>query len=210
MHLKHGLDSFGNLSAEEHSAQTELDAIVSEARKVEGFASFALPSNWNDVQEAVSKTPLVYVVPTDKGCACFVLKFAGGETTNTAILDFRITVEELIAVTKAFIEAEFGDIRSDARPHLLALLKWLGLRIMIHVKKQLHDMGHDDLPFVIIPFGFSSNLPLHAACLPRDNPPGLWFLFHPRRVSYAYSARSLVESQRRSGKRPGVPGLSDQ
>jgi CHAT domain-containing protein len=207
MHQQHGLDSFGNLSAEEFTAQAEVDSIVNEVRKVDGFASFALPSNWKDVQEAVSKIPLVYMVPTDKGCACFVLKFAGGEITKTAFIDIRVTVAEIYNAAKAFIEAEFGDVRSDARPHLLALLKWLGLHIMIHVKKQLHDMRHDDLPFVIIPFGFLSNVPLHAACLPRDDPPRLWFLFHPRRVSYAYSARSIVESQRRSGEAPASPAL---
>ncbi len=207
MHQRHGLDSYGNLSAEELAAQAEVDAIVNEVRKVEGFASFALPSNWKDVQEAVSKTPLVYMVPTDKGCACFGLKFAGGEITNTAILHIQVTVAEIYAAAKAFIDAEFGDVRSDARPPLRTLLQWLGLHIMIHVKKQLHDMGHDDLPFFIIPFGFLSNLPLHAACLPRDDPPGLWFLFHPRRVSYAYSARSLVESQTRSGEAPASPAL---
>jgi CHAT domain-containing protein len=208
MHQQHGLDSFGNLSAEERAAQAEVDAIViNEVRKVTGFTSFGLPSNWQDVQAAVSKTPLVYMVPTDKGCACFVLKFAGGEITNTAILGIRVTTAEMHAAAKAFIEAEFGDVRYDARQHLSALLQWLGLHIMIHVKKQLHDMGHDNLPFVIIPFGFSSILPLHAACLRRENPTRLWFLFHPQTVSYAYSARSLVESHRRSTEPPASPAL---
>ena len=204
MHQRHGYDPFGNTSPEECAAHAEVDAIVNQVRKVEGFASFALPSNWSDVQEAVSKTPLVYVVPTDKGCACFVLKFAGGET---AILDLPMTVAEIYDAAKAFIEAEFGDVRSDARPHLWALLQWLGLHIMIRVKEQLHDMGHDDLPFVIIPFGLALNLPLHAACLPRDDPSGPRFLFHRRKVSYAYSARSLVESQKRSGEAPASPAL---
>jgi CHAT domain-containing protein len=78
---------------------------------------------------------------------------------------------------------------------------------MIHVKKQFHDMGHDDLAFAIIPFGFSTNLPWHAAFVPRENPHRLWFPFHPRNVTYAYSARNLVESLRRSNEPPASPAL---
>jgi len=204
---KHGVDSLGNLSSEELAAQAEANRIALEIRKIDGFASFTLPSGWQAVQEAASRVPLLYVVPSDKGCACFFVRFVGGQKTNIQIMDFAITLADFVAAAEPFIDAEFGDAGGDKYETLVALLIWLGTRIMIYVKQQLHAMGNDDQPFAIIPFGFSTNLPLHAACFPRGNPPRLGFLFHPRSVSYAYSARNLVESQRRSSEPPASPAL---
>lgn len=206
-HEEHGFDPFGQLSPEELAAQAEASGIALEIRKIDGFASFSLPSGWQDVQEAASKIPLLYMIPTDKACVCFFVKFVGGQKTNIHIIDSPLTLADLAGAAKPFIEAEFGDARGDAHAQLVELLQWLGSHIMIHVKKHLHDMGQDDLPFAIIPFGILTNLPIHAACLPRENPHRLWFLFHPTTVTYAYSARSLVESQRRSSEPPASPAL---
>ena len=204
---EHGLDPFGQVSSEELTAQTETNGLVLEIRKIDGFASFSLPSRWHDVQEAASKIPLLYIVPTSKGSVGFFVRFVGGQETNIQTMYFPTTLADFVDAAKPFFEAEYGDAGGDKRSELIKLLQWLGLQIMVHVKKQLHDTGDDDLPFAIIPFGFATNLPLHAACLPRENPQGLWFLFHPRNVTYAYSARNLVESQRRSSELPASPAL---
>jgi len=205
-HEEHGVDSLGQLSSEELAAQEEANKTVKEIRKIEGFASFALASGWQDVQEAASKIPLAYIVPTDKGCACFFVKFADGQIRNT-ITYIPVTVADFVNAAKGFTEAEFGDVRTDARAPLVQLLIWLGSHIMMAVKQQLQLAGDDDLPFAIIPFGICSILPLHASCLPLGNPPKLRFLFNPRNVNYAYSARNLVESQRRISEPPASPAL---
>ena len=169
-HDKHGVDSFGQLSPEELAAREMAGAIALEIRKIDGFASFSLPSGWQDVYEAASKIPLLYISPTDKGCVCFLVRFAGGQKTIINIMDFPITLDDFVAAAMPFIETEFAGASGDKRAALVELLQWLGSRMMIHVKKQFHDIGHDDQPFAIIPFGFLTNLPLHAACLPRENP----------------------------------------
>jgi CHAT domain-containing protein len=201
---KHGTDPLGQISPEELTAQAQANAIALEIRKIEGFASFALPSGWHDVQEAASTMPVVYIVPTDKGCACFFLKAGDGQVT---IIDIPVTTADFVVAAKEFVESEFGDTPADAGAPLLQLLQWLGARIMMSVKQELRDAGNDDLPFAIIPFGYCSTMPLHAACLERKDPTRLWFLFHPRNVTYAYSARNLVQSQRRRGEMPASPAL---
>jgi len=203
-HEERRVDPLGQLSPEEVAAQTEANAIAVEIRKTEGFASFALPSGWQDVQEAASKMPVVYIVPTDKGCACFFLKAADGQVN---IIDIPVTTADFAVAAKEFVESEFGDVPADEHAPLVQLLQWLGAYIMMSVKQQLHLVGNDDLPFAIIPFGYCSIMPLHAACLEREDPTRLWFLFHPRNVTYAYSARNLVESQRRSSEPPASPAL---
>lgn len=206
-HQKHGFDAFGQLSAEELEARAEADHIVIDVRKIDGFASFSLPSGWQDVREAAAGIPLFYIVPTEKGCACFLVGFAGGENKNIQIMDAPITHADFVATARPFIDAEFGEGGGDKHTALLELLEWLGSRIMIHVKKEFQDAGRADQPFAIIPFGFAANLPLHAACMSWENPPRRQILFHPRNVSYAYSARNLVESQKRSGEGPASPAL---
>jgi len=206
-HDNHGLDSLGQPSPEELSSQAEANHIALEIRNISGFASFSLPSGWQDVLEAASKIPLLYMVPTEKGCVCFLVQYVSDQKPNIQIMDFPITLADFVAAARPFVEAEFGDSGGDKYAALVELLQWLASGIMIHVKQQLHEMGNADQPFAIVPFGFATNLPLHAACLQRQNPQGLWFLFHPRNVSYAYSARSLLGSQRRSTEPPSSPAL---
>jgi len=206
-HEEHGIDSLGQLSPEELAAHGEANRIALEIRKIDGFASFSLPSGWQDVQEAASKISLLYMVPTEKGCVFFLVRSVGGQQTNIVIMDYPITLADFGVAAKPFYEAEFGAAGGDKGTALVELLQWLGSHFMIHVKKQFHDTGHDDLPFAIIPFGLSMNLPWHAACIPLENPHRLWFLFHPRNVTSAYSARNQVESLRRSNEPPASPAL---
>ena len=201
IHERDGFDAFGNLSPAERAAQTELDAIVNEIRLISGYQSFALPSNWYYVEEASSETPLVYLVPTDKGSVTFIVKSMGDRkrdiTTITADSEAR---QDIYSAAKAFIEAEHGDHRADPLPALDSLLEWLGTHIVISIRKALNDQGHQDKPFVIIPFGIFSQLPMHATFWRPNKPDWYQYHFHPKNVSFAYSARSLVECRHRSVK----------
>jgi tetratricopeptide (TPR) repeat protein len=206
-HQKYHFDPFGNLSPEETSAIAEMNSIVNEIRKKPGFESFATLTQWGDVQEASALIPLVYVAPTDKGCVCFVVKTAGNSDTKGVIVDSAVTVQEMAGAAQPFFDAQYGKSGDDKGPPLYNLLKWLGERIMMSVRLVLDNMGHSEQPFVIMPFGFAALLPLHAALIQLDNPVRIHHLFHPKNVSYAYSARSLIESLKRKAESPKPPAL---
>ncbi len=195
---KFGLDQFGNLPATARQAQAALDVIVREIRTLPGFSTFALPSNWDDVQAAAIAAPLVYLVPTDKGTAGLIVFHEHDKLSNVGMIMFKDTVREIHAAAKRFTDAEFGAQPLDSQSDLLDLLGWLGLHLMMHVRAVLGERGRGDNPVTIVPFGILTFLPLHATFIHPDDPRHFHFLFHPGNVAFAYWARGLVECQRRS------------
>jgi tetratricopeptide (TPR) repeat protein len=82
-----GLNDLGNLSQQERATQDEIDQIVLNIRKLPGFASFALPPQWSDVEDASVDTPLAYIVATDKGSAAFVVIPGAGQRRQVVIIN---------------------------------------------------------------------------------------------------------------------------
>jgi CHAT domain-containing protein len=198
LHKQHGLDEFGNLSLAEREAQRQLDKLVFTIRTLPQMASFALPSNWSVIQEAAEITPLVYLIPTDKGCFCFLI-WAGGNQAHTSarLMELQLTDKEISTAASGFVRAEH-EHHPERTDQLLQLLQWLGLRTMGWVRTELEKLGLAEKPITIIPYGIFALLPMHATCMERQNPTGLHFFFHPKHVRYAYSARNVVESRERS------------
>lgn len=197
---KFGRDRFGNISAAEREAQLQLDAVVFSVRKLPGFSSFALPAGWQDVQKAAAETPLVFIAPTDKGTAIIVV-LPGAQKVSQVIVP--ATCAEIRAAAKDFFQREFRSNQGSSLAALSSLLEWLGGHLMSTVKLMLIDCGiKDGKPITLIPFDVLALLPIHAGLvqLPGPEPHSIriHYLFHPREISYAYSAHVLAECQRRS------------
>jgi tetratricopeptide (TPR) repeat protein len=189
-----GIDRYANISNAEHEAQASLDATLNEVRKMPAFASLGAPVSWADVAAAAAIKPLVYLVPTDRGCMILVVVKKAENNFAIAPIPLDITWSDVHAASIDFLEAAFGDVRSDPKPRLATLLEWLGAHVMIHVQRVFSEIGHINKPFAITPFGIFTILPLHATFLTLED--RLWYLFRPGDISYSYSVRALVDSHR--------------
>ena len=194
-----GLDDFGNLNPQAEAVREANDRAVLAARGVDGFSSFATPPNWKDVTAAAAVYPLAYVAVTDKGLGFVIVKMEA-DNAQCTFGTGAVTQAMIVENTKSFIQAEFGPSGEDSHQALMEVLLWLSTVVTIPLRRGLEQLGHADKPFILIPFGMLSYLPIHAGCYPR---PGkeLHFLFHPRDVAFGYAARSLIRSFRRRTER---------
>jgi hypothetical protein len=196
IHQRGGRDQFGALSPEETRVRAERDSIVAEIHKIRGFESFATSARWEDVVEATTHNPLVYVVPTDKG-AVAVAVAPGKQTARTiAAVDIPVTTADVQAAYLAFVKAEYAN-EGDRRSALLALLEWLGSHVMIYVKALLIELSPEEGPFTLVPFGLFASLPIHLGII-HPSESRTQSLFHPRNVTFTYSSTGLAASQRKS------------
>ena len=196
-HAQAPADAYGRRSPAQLDAQARANAVVGEIRALPGFTSFLTPGGWDDIRDAAATCPLAYLAPTDKGTVALIVQ-PGAETVSVGI--WEPTEKQIVDAVFEFLEREFGDDRTDSRSALMAALEWLGLALMRGVREAVGDQ-----PVVLVPFLILANLPLHAAFVSLRGPdpltPRIHFLFHPRQVSYAYSARALSECRDR-GSRP--------
>jgi CHAT domain len=192
-------DAYGRRSSAQLDAQARANAVVKEIRMLPGFASFATTGGWDDVRRAASTCALAYLAPTDKGTVALIVQ-PGAESVSLGL--WEPTIEHIYDAVREFLEREFGDVRTDSRDALMPALEWLGLALMRGVREAVRDQ-----PVVLVPFDTLALLPLHAAFVslrgPDPSTPRIHFLFHPRQVSYAYSARALSEC-RDQGSRPAL------
>jgi CHAT domain-containing protein len=109
-------------------------------------------------------------------------------------IQFSETAQSIVEAAMPFFQSEFGASRKTDPAHLESLLEWLGCHIVAHVKAQLQTLNCGETPIALIPFGIFSHLPLHATFIRPNSENHYRFLFHPRHVSYIYSANDLAES----------------
>lgn len=222
IHEHTGPDAFGGLSPEEKKAAAEIASIVAGIRRIAGFESFAQRAGWDDVAEASAQYPLVYLVPTDKGTAAIGVAPGGaapGGATPGGVAQGKDAGRQIAAVNiparlgdiwnafRAFAQAEYEG-GGDRRPALHALLEWLGSRVMVYVKSLLIELSPQEGPFTLIPFGPFAGLPVHAGMV-QENESGMRVLFHPRNVTFAYSAGGLAAAQRKSHRENAAAGVSE-
>ena len=190
-----GLDSYGNLGNDAQRAQAALDEVVVATRALPGFATFALPTNWTDIEAAAAHALLVYLAPTEKGVAVFLVKYEGAQKSHVAIMLLDATTHDIGTAVRPFISAEFGRQSAVSRDALAEAMDYLGRHLMVHVRHAVAELAHGADPIALFPFGVLANLPLHTACI-RDKD-ATTYLLHPRDVRLAYSSRALVDCFRR-------------
>jgi CHAT domain-containing protein len=194
-----GLDAYGNLTAAAQQAQEALDAAVIDVRAIDGFADFALPSGWSDVQAALFYTPLVYLIATDKGAVAWIVNQMPDGQLRVAVAPLAANIEAIRKAAMPFINAEFGQPRADARAALDSLLDWLGVAIMVPVRDALATLGYESGQIGLRPFGMLNYLPLHAA---RSPGPAGTTAFPSGDITYIYSARAFAQARRQDGAMP--------
>lgn len=192
---KWGLDQYGNLTEAAGAAQARLDTIVMEVRSVPGFANFALPSGWPDIVAAARETALVYTVPTTKGTLVAVVRGNGNDNVNVRHRILPTGMREIHVAAKPFIDTEFGSPRTDSRVALSDLLDFLGREILAPALEILTAAGGEDQPFVVLPFGILTYLPLAVASLPPKTDSACKTLLAAGRIRFAYSARALAQAR---------------
>ena len=205
-HNEFGLDAFGNLKPQAQVQRKSYDEAVAAARRVDGFSSFATPSNWNDVIAVAAVNPVAYVAASDKGLAIVIVKTESGQRAQCACLIHPVTLAMIAEKTRPFIVAEFGQSGEDSHQALMDALLWLGAAVTYPLRQGLEQLGHADKPFVLIPLGILSYLPIHAGCFEQSGK-GLHVFFHPRDVSFGYRTRSLIRSFQRRTERVSEEAL---
>jgi CHAT domain-containing protein len=199
-----GADANANLSQAQRDAERAVASILAEIRQLRGFATLGRLSNWQEVAAAASIKPLVYLVPTEKGSLVLVAATNDDQKITIATAFLEPTWSNILSAAMPFFEAAYGDMKSDARLGLSSLLAWLGANIIAQVRQALEKVGHRDGRCAVMPFGIFTMLPLHASFVTNESRPEYPFL--PGELSYAYSARTLLQSHR-DGEAATVPGL---
>ena len=137
---------------------------------------------------------------TDKGLGVVIVKTEEGERAQCACATHAVTQAMILEKTRPFMDAEFGRSGEDSYQPLMDALLWLSAAVTIPIRLGLEKLGHKDKPFILVPLGMLSYLPIHAGCMPRPDG-GLHFFFHPHDLAFGYRARNVIQSLRRRAER---------
>ena len=173
----------------------QLQDTVEQIRQVSSYEDFLKPSAFEDVQQAAKEDrPLLYLVATPNGSLALTIV---AETIELLWLDDltqeSLTVDQLIP---AWLHA-YGQSHTDYQSWLNkidTITRQLWDLLMGPIVQHLKTLGYDRA--TLIPTGFLSFLPLHAAWVEDPTTPtGKRYAFDDIHFTYAPNARSLSAAQ---------------
>ena len=187
--------------------QSDLEATIAQIRQVFGYEDFLTPIKWEDIQKAVTiDRPLVYFVTTPNGGMALIVTVDSievlwlndlKEETLREILFGPAEEKELSRYLGAY-----QDFRNDSKANYPAWCKEIDTTtrqlwdlLMEPIVQQLKAKGFDRA--TLIPTGYLSLLPLHAAWTPDpDRPTGKRYAIDDIHFTYSPNARSLTEARK--------------
>jgi hypothetical protein len=207
--------AFGELTESTESMRADLDEVLTEIRRLPGFAAFATPLGIKEIAQAAAGAPLVYLAATPAGGMALMVEESGRVTP--AWLDALTDAEVHTRVGTAYLAAyqrwrraedAFAQARRAGSPlaenrwaemvdaherwceALDVVTRWawdslMGPLLQMLERRQFHRA-------VLIPHGLLQVLPLHAAWREApDAADGRCFAMEQVLLTYAPSARSL-------------------
>ena len=186
------LESHRNLASSLHQ---NLDQIINEIRQIEGYKDFLTQLNLTDIWNGIqSSNPLIYLVSTPVGSLALIV-------TSSEII--KIWLDQINEFS--LIKQLLGDIWFDAYIHrqtnpqdwldaIDTTTRQLWDALMGPLVKQVKELGFDRI--TLIPTGFLSLLPLHAAWTEDESKPTKRrYAFDEIHITYAPNAKSLTASR---------------
>ena len=171
----------------------ELEETIAQIRQVPTYEDFLKPTKWEDIEIALrSDSPLIYIVTTPNGSVTIV-----------------VTPENIEAIWSNFTEAQLRELvqswfnvyrnsQTDCTTWLETIestTRQLWDLLMGPIVQHLKLQGFDRA--TLIPTGYLSFLPLHAAWTPdSDRPTGKRYAIDDIHFTYTPNARSLTEARK--------------
>ncbi|MEU7382355.1 MULTISPECIES: CHAT domain-containing protein [unclassified Streptomyces] len=177
------------------AARRELDDVVREVQGVEidgvrEFASFLAPPTMDDIAEAASGSPLVYLTAAEPGGLALIVRGAEVEHVPLPML----TARELRDRVAPYLTAHARDKDTSSeggdawRTALDDITRWLWPAVMEPVLRRLPGPGAATL----VAGGLLGLLPLHAAWTEdTSRPAGRRYALDHRTLNYVPNARAL-------------------
>jgi CHAT domain-containing protein len=173
--------------------RSELETTIAQIRQVEGYEDFLDQPNFEDIRAALQpKCPLIYLVVTSAGSLALII--TPDEIANLWLDD--LTEASLQELLQTWFNA-YNQSQSDRQNWLDAidsvthqLWKPLMEPLISHLKSHNFDQ------VVLVPTGYLSLLPLHAAWTEDSiSPTGRHYALDDIHFTYAPNARSLTAAQ---------------
>jgi CHAT domain-containing protein len=170
-----------------------LTKIIKQIRQVPGYEEFLAQPNFDDICQALSPgIPLIYLVPTSAGSLALIVTQDGiaslwfDDLTENSLRELLITwfdaYNQSQTNRQAWLEAIEQGTRQLWQPLMLPLIN--------------HLQQHNFQQATLIPTGFLSLLPLHAAWVEDSTAPtGRRYALDTVHFTYAPNARSLSTAQ---------------
>lgn len=183
-------ETFRNAATQLHS---ELETTIAQIRQVEDYANFLDQPNFNDIRAALQlKRPLIYLVVTSAGSLALIVT---PDRIANLWLD-NLTEPILQEFLQTWFNA-YNRFQSDRQ-------NWLNeIDSVTHQLWQLlmeplvrHLKAHNFDQAILVPTGYLSLLPLHAAWTEDSSTPtGRHYALDDIHFTYAPNARSLTAAQ---------------
>ncbi|MBN8564854.1 MAG: CHAT domain-containing protein [Leptolyngbya sp. UWPOB_LEPTO1] len=173
--------------------RSELETTIAQIRQVEGYEDFLDQPNFEDIRAALQpKRPLVYLVVTSAGSLALIITPDG--IANLWLDD--LTEANLQELLQTWFNA-YNQFQSDHQNWLTAidsvtrqLWQYLMEPLVRHLKSHNFDQA------VLVPTGYLSLLPLHAAWTEDSSTPtGRYYALDDIHFTYVPNARSLTAAQ---------------
>jgi CHAT domain-containing protein len=173
------------------AARRELDEVIDEIRKVQGYEKFLAPPTFEDVANAAREQPLVYVAAADLGGLALIVRGDDvvhvplPELTADAVRDQVGAYLEPYAAFRADQEAGLADWRTA----LDSITSWLWDVAIGPTLEELQPAS----TVAMVAGGLLGLLPLHAAWTSDSaTPTGRLYALDLTTISYVPNARSLT------------------
>lgn len=183
-----------------------LENMINQIRQVPSYEDFLSPTKWEDIQKAVTvDCPLVYLVTTPNGGMALIVTVDEvgvlwlndlKEETLREILYGPADEEEL-----SHWRGTYRDFRNDSKENYPAWCQEIDTTtrqlwdlLMSPLVQKLQEIGCDHI--ALIPTGFLSLLPLHAAWIDDESKPTKRrCAFDDIHITYTPNAKSLTAAQ---------------
>jgi hypothetical protein len=210
-----------------HAARADLDAVIADIRRVDGYEHFLAEPDFADVLAAAQRRPIVYLAAADAGGRALLVQH--GTVVDAELAALR--TGELLERVKGYVHLH-SELRKDQDPddtekawrrwaaHLDDVSGWLWDAAM----RPVLDLVGDDRPdqqVALVPCGLLGLLPLHAAWTSDDSAPtgrryaldhAVWtYTANARALAACYSAADLSSLDRSlvvADPFPRPPGLA--
>ncbi|WP_328472328.1 CHAT domain-containing protein [Actinoplanes sp. NBC_00393] len=180
------------------AARRDLDEVIEEIRRVDGYEQFLAAPTFDDVEEAAADQPLVYLAAADLGGLALVVR--GDDVAHVPLP--KLTEQSLHSMVDDFHQG-YAAFRAD-RPAQLAAwnstldrtTRWLWDEVMGPVLDELRPAP----AAVLVAGGLLGLLPLHAAWYEDSSATtGRRYALDELTLSYTPNARSLTAARELAG-----------
>jgi CHAT domain-containing protein len=178
-----------------------LDQTIAQIRQVSSYENFLMPTQWKDIEIALHpNNPLVYLVTTPNGGMVLIVTVDASQVLWLNDLTEEALEKLLVGVGDFEADCWFGGYFQTATDRqawydvIDKTTRQLWDFIMGSLIEQLQEKGIDRI--TLIPTGYLSLLPLHAAWTPdKTKPTGRRYALDDLHITYAPNAKSLNAAQ---------------